>query len=234
MTKPRRPIATSASVQARHEVDQAFRVGGKVVERKVEVGQAVREGDVLAVLDDDRLPAGRGSGAPAAGRRRRAGAPGRIGSPTAHRPEGRRLGQRIRRRARAKQCADHAGGGRGPGQAARARPQPLEVHGAARIAQRRGHVQKVRGGAGRGRRPAGGLDRRRGRARDRRRRARGSARRVQEGAASRHRCASAPDETFEVVLRELSPQAAQQTRTYRARLKPSEPAAACRSARPPR
>ena len=39
------------SVQARHEVDQAFRVGGKVAERKVEVGQAVREGDVLAVLD---------------------------------------------------------------------------------------------------------------------------------------------------------------------------------------
>ena len=39
------------TVQARHEVDQAFRVGGKVVERKVEVGQTVREGDVLAVLD---------------------------------------------------------------------------------------------------------------------------------------------------------------------------------------
>ena len=39
------------SVQARHEVDQGFRVGGKVVERKVDVGQVVREGDVLAVLD---------------------------------------------------------------------------------------------------------------------------------------------------------------------------------------
>jgi multidrug resistance efflux pump len=32
--------------------------------------------------------------------------------------------------------------------------------------------------------------------------------------------ASAPDELFDVALRELSPQAAQQTRTYRARLKP--------------
>ena len=32
--------------------------------------------------------------------------------------------------------------------------------------------------------------------------------------------ASAPGETFEVALRELSPQAAAQTRTYRARLKP--------------
>ena len=35
--------------------------------------------------------------------------------------------------------------------------------------------------------------------------------------------ASAPEETFEVVLRELSPQAAAQTRTYRARLKPATP-----------
>lgn len=40
------------TVQSRHEVDQAFRVGGKVAQRKVEVGQTVREGDVLAVLDD--------------------------------------------------------------------------------------------------------------------------------------------------------------------------------------
>jgi membrane fusion protein, multidrug efflux system len=40
-----------ATVQARHEVDQAFRVAGKVAERKVEVGQKVREGEVLAVLD---------------------------------------------------------------------------------------------------------------------------------------------------------------------------------------
>ena len=37
--------------------------------------------------------------------------------------------------------------------------------------------------------------------------------------------ASAPDEMFEVVLRELSPQAAVQTRTYRARLKPKTPRA---------
>jgi RND family efflux transporter MFP subunit len=40
------------TVQARHEIDQAFRVGGKVLERRVEVGQSVREGEVLAVLDD--------------------------------------------------------------------------------------------------------------------------------------------------------------------------------------
>ena len=41
-----------ATVQSRHEVDEAFRVGGKVVQRKVDVGQLVKEGDVLAVLDD--------------------------------------------------------------------------------------------------------------------------------------------------------------------------------------
>ena len=40
------------TVQARHEVDQAFRVGGKIAQREVDVGQSVREGDVLAVLDD--------------------------------------------------------------------------------------------------------------------------------------------------------------------------------------
>ena len=40
------------TVQSRFEVDQAFRVGGKVAQRKVDVGQFVREGDVLAVLDD--------------------------------------------------------------------------------------------------------------------------------------------------------------------------------------
>jgi RND family efflux transporter MFP subunit len=40
------------SVQSRYEVDQGFRVAGKVVARKVDVGQKVRKGDVLAVLDD--------------------------------------------------------------------------------------------------------------------------------------------------------------------------------------
>jgi hypothetical protein len=35
--------------------------------------------------------------------------------------------------------------------------------------------------------------------------------------------ASAPGETFDAVLRELSPQAAAQTRTFRARLKPAAP-----------
>lgn len=63
---PPRPVRTAAlrydaagetnryfgAVHSRFEVDQAFRVGGKVVQRRVEVGQRVHEGDVLAVLDD--------------------------------------------------------------------------------------------------------------------------------------------------------------------------------------
>ena len=40
------------TVQSRHEVNEAFRVAGKVLQRKVDVGQKVRAGDVLAVLDD--------------------------------------------------------------------------------------------------------------------------------------------------------------------------------------
>ena len=40
------------SVQSRYEVDQAFRVSGTVASRKVEVGQKVRQGDIIAVLDD--------------------------------------------------------------------------------------------------------------------------------------------------------------------------------------
>ncbi len=42
----------AATVQSRYEVEQAFRVGGKIAQRKVDVGQVVREGDVLAVLED--------------------------------------------------------------------------------------------------------------------------------------------------------------------------------------
>jgi RND family efflux transporter MFP subunit len=41
-----------ATVASRYEVEQAFRVGGKVRERKVDVGQRVSANDVLAVLDD--------------------------------------------------------------------------------------------------------------------------------------------------------------------------------------
>ena len=68
------------SVQARYEVDQAFRVGGKVVSRKVDVGQKVRQGDVIAVLDDTDYKLAVRGGATAARGRGSAGAAGAIRS----------------------------------------------------------------------------------------------------------------------------------------------------------
>lgn len=43
----------AGTIRSRHEVDQAFRVSGKVAKRLVDVGQRVQEGDVIAVLDDN-------------------------------------------------------------------------------------------------------------------------------------------------------------------------------------
>lgn len=44
--------ALTGAVQARHESNLGFRVGGKVTERLVEVGQTVSAGDLLARLDN--------------------------------------------------------------------------------------------------------------------------------------------------------------------------------------
>jgi RND family efflux transporter MFP subunit len=41
----------AGEVRARHEADLAFRIGGKVIERRVDVGAAVKKGQVLARLD---------------------------------------------------------------------------------------------------------------------------------------------------------------------------------------
>ena len=95
-----------------------------------------------------------------------------------------------------------------------------------RCARRRSGVVtsvQVRGRPGRRRRPADRFDRQGRRAGNRRQRARGPA--VAYSRRRRYKAwlASAPDQTFDVVLRELSPQAAAQTRTFRARLKPSMP-----------
>ncbi|HEY0877915.1 MAG TPA: biotin/lipoyl-binding protein, partial [Zeimonas sp.] len=56
----RAPIALTlpAEVRPRVETRYAFRVGGKIAERAVEIGDAVRPGQVLARLDpQDRAPA---------------------------------------------------------------------------------------------------------------------------------------------------------------------------------
>jgi RND family efflux transporter MFP subunit len=56
MFTPRQSVLTlSGSVQARTLADLAFRIGGKVVERPVEVGDHVRAGQVLARLDQADL-----------------------------------------------------------------------------------------------------------------------------------------------------------------------------------
>jgi len=61
VTRPGAPAAASSSfageVRAREESPLAFRVGGKLLERRVDVGDHVRAGDVLAVLDGGDLQA---------------------------------------------------------------------------------------------------------------------------------------------------------------------------------
>lgn len=59
-----RPVASTATatafageVRAREESPLSFRVGGKLIERKVDVGAHVRRGDVIAVLDPGDLQA---------------------------------------------------------------------------------------------------------------------------------------------------------------------------------
>ncbi len=47
----------AAEIRARTETALSFRVGGNVLERRVDVGDAVRQGDVLAVLDAGDLQA---------------------------------------------------------------------------------------------------------------------------------------------------------------------------------
>ena len=207
------------TVQSRHEVDQAFRVGGKVAQRKVDVGQFVSEGDILAVLDDSdyRLAeeASRQQWAVAVEQMRQADSDRqRL---TALKTDG-SVSAADDERAHTNAQTAHA--------TAEAEARKLEL---ARNrlkytvlrASRSGVVTAVRFEAGQV---------------------------VAEGqpvvsvanpdeseivvdvpedqlsffkeARFKASLASAPNETFDVTLRELSPQAAAQTRTYRARLKP--------------
>lgn len=210
----------SGTVRSRHEVDEAFRVGGKIVQRKVEVGQAVREGDALAVIDatDYRLAldAEQQQAAAAASQakqaesdRKRLAALKADGS----------VSEADEERARTAALTTAAN--------AQAEERKLEL---ARNrlaytvlrASRSGVVTAVRAEAGQV--VAEGLP---------------VVTIAAEGepeivvdvpednlaafrkAKYKATLASAPDEAFDVVLRELAPQAAAQTRTYQARLKPA-------------
>ena len=207
------------TVQSRHEVDQAFRVGGKVAQRKVDVGQVVREGDVLAVIDDtdyrlaeevarQQWTVGVAQARQAESDRKRLGSLKADGSVSVADDEHAHSGAesaKATEEAQARQL-----------ELARNRLQYTVLR-----ASRSGVVTTVRFEIGQV---------------------------VAEGqpvvsianhgepeivvdvpedqltafkqAHFKASIASAPDEHFEVALRELSPQAAAQTRTYRARLKP--------------
>jgi membrane fusion protein, multidrug efflux system len=207
------------TVRARHEVDQAFRVGGKVVQRLIEVGQTVHEGDVLAVLDDtdyrlaeeaarNQLIAAKAQAAQAESDRKRLESLKADGSVSASDDEHAQSGA-IRSQASADAETRQL-------ELARNRLQYTVLH-----ASQSGVVTSVRFEVGQvvaEGQPVVSI-------------ANESEPEVvvdvpEDNLASfkaahfRASLASRPGETFEVTLRELAPQAAQQTRTYRARLKP--------------
>jgi RND family efflux transporter MFP subunit len=212
----------AGTVQSRYEVDQAFRVGGKVVQRKVDVGQVVREGDVLAVLDDTDY---------------------RLAEEAARQHWSAAFTQAVQAESDRKRLAsltadgsvsvaddEHAYSGAEKAQAAEAAQARQFELARNRLkytvlrASRSGVIAAVRFEVGQvvaeGQpvvaiadpgTPEIVVD-------------------VPEDQLARFKkahfkasIASAPDESFEVALRELSPQAAPQTRTYRARLKPLTP-----------
>ena len=214
----------AGTVQSRYEVDQAFRVSGKVVQRKVDVGQFVHEGDVLAVLDDAdyRL-------AEDAARQQWTAAVAQARQAESDR---KRLGSLKSDGSVSVADDEHAHSGAQTAQAAEeAQARQLEL---ARNrlkytvlrASRSGVVTAVRVEVGQvvaeGQpvvaiadpgTPEIVVD-------------------VPEDQLATIRKArfqaslvSAPNETFDVALRELSPQASAQTRTFRARLKPLTPRA---------
>ncbi len=212
------------TVQSRHEVNEAFRVSGKVAQRKVDVGQKVREGDVLAVLDDtdyrlaedaarQQLAAATAQARQAESDRHRLDALKSDGSVSPSDDEKAQTGART------------------SSAAAEAEARKLELarnrlkYTVLRASQT-GVVTAVRFEVGQvvaEGQPIASI--------------------ANEGEpeivadvpedhltafqGSRYKAwlASAPQQTFEVVLRELSPQAAAQTRTFRARLRPAAPRA---------
>lgn len=207
-------------VRSRHEVDEAFRVGGQIVQRKVDVGEVVREGDVLAVIDaaDYRLAldAAQQQAAAAVSQARQAESD-RVRL-AALKGDG-SVSDADEERARTAALTSSAN--------AQAEARKLELarnrlNYTVLRASRSGIVTAVRAEAGQV--VAEGLP---------------VVTIAAEGepeivvdvpedflaafrqAKYKATLASAPQESFDVVLRELSPQAAAQTRTYQARLKPA-------------
>ena len=210
------------TVQARHEVDQAFRVGGKVVSRKVDAGHAVREGDVLAVLDDtdyrlaeetarQQLVAAETHARQAESDRRRLAALKVDGSVSVADEE------RADSEARKSKAAAEAAARQLELASNRLKYTVLRASRGGVVTQVRFEIGQVVAEGQPGVAIADAAEpeivvdvpeNHLGSFKDGRYKA---------------TLASAPEETFGVVLRELSPQAARETRTFRARLKPATP-----------
>jgi RND family efflux transporter MFP subunit len=210
------------SVQARHEVDQAFRVGGKVVSRKVDVGQKVRKGDVIAVLDDTdyklaveaaqhQLAAAEAQARQAQSDRQRLDALKKDGSVSPSDDEkAQSNAQTTRATAKAEARKLDLAQNRLRYTTLRASQDGVVTGVKFEVGQVVTEGQPIVSIANEGE-PEIVVD-------------------VPENdlvafKGSRYTAwlASAPEQTFDVVLRELSPQAAAQTRTFRARLKPATP-----------
>ena len=210
------------TVQSRHEVNEAFRVGGKAVERRVDVGQKVREGDVLAVLDDvdyrlaedaarqaliaaqtqarqaesdrQRLDALKTDGSVSVSDEEKAQSGARTASATAE-AEARKLDLARNRLKYTVLRASRSG----VITAVRFEVGQVVAEGQPVISIANEGEPEIVADV-----PEDHLS---------------------EFKASRYKAwlASAPEQSFDVALRELSPQAAAQTRTFRARLKPATP-----------
>ena len=220
--KAREANRYSGSVQARHEVDQAFRVGGKIAQRKVDVGQSVREGDVLAVLDDtdyrlaeeaarQQLLAATAQARQAESDRQRLQALKGDGSVSASEEEqAQTRAQQTKAAAEAEERRLELARNRLKYTVLRASRAGVVTQVRAEVGQVLAEGQAVVSIAAQGE-PEIVVD-------------------VPEDhfasfkkAQYKAWLATAPGETFDVSVRELSLQAAQQTRTYRARLKPVTP-----------
>jgi RND family efflux transporter MFP subunit len=208
-------------VRSRHEVDEAFRVGGKIAQRKVDVGQVVHEGDVLAIVDnsDYKLAADAAQQAAAA-----AASLARQADSERKRLEALRVDGSVsasddeKARTSAHTTAANAEAAAKQLDLARNRLKYTVLR-----ASRSGVVTAVKFEAGQivaEGQPVASIA------------AEGNPEIVVDvpedqvatfkKAQYKATLASAPDETFDVVLREMSPQAAAQTRTYQARLKPAQ------------
>jgi RND family efflux transporter MFP subunit len=207
------------TVQSRHEVDQAFRVGGKITARRVDVGQTVREGDIIGVLDEvdyrlaeeaarQQLVASTAQARQAESDRKRLEALKIDGSVSAADEE--------QAQTRAQQTKAAAEADEKKLELARNRLKYTVLR-----APRNGVVTAVRFETGQvvaEGQPVVSIANP------------GEPEIVADvpedhlgtfrGARYKAWLTSAPEQTFEVVLRELAPQAATQTRTYRARLRP--------------